>query len=145
MKNIVLFILSCFFIQNVYAGSGKAIVPQWFSANHIDTVIWVTNITDHTLNVTVTPYGKDGQVITPTRFEGFITGNTQLAPKSSGFVEITAPLNTFNHGHATIEWSNISGENDTVGLVSHAYGDASNQPGVFRSSYSIPVHNGMPF
>lgn len=130
----------------VLAGSGKAIMPSWHagSGNYKVSVIFFSNITASTLDVKFTIYGKDGTTISPTVYGGLINGNTQLAPHSSGFIEIRSP-GSFNQGYAVIEWENLEGDDDTVAMVAHGYDVGSNNASTYRSDYAVPINNGMPF
>lgn len=129
-----------------FAGSGKAIMPSWTagSGNGKTSSMFFSNITENTIEVHITIYGLDGTVIPPTRYGGLINNNTQLPPKSSGFIEIFSAA-AFNQGYLVIEWNNLEGDDDTVAMVAHGYNIGSNNLSSIRSDYSVPVNQGMPF
>lgn len=128
-----------------FAGSGKAIMPSWTagSGSGKTSALFFSNITSNTIEVHITIYGLDGTVIQPTRYGGLINNNTQLPPKSSGFIE-TFSTAAFNHGYLIIEWKNLEGDDDTVAMVAHGYNIGSSLTSL-RSDYSVPVNQGMPF
>lgn len=129
-----------------FSGSGKAIMPSWHAGSGTLKVsaIFFSNITSNTLNVKFTVYGKDGAVLNPTIYGGLINSNTQLAPNSSGFIEIQSP-SSFNQGYVIIEWENIEDEDNAVAMVANGYNVGSNNGSTFRSDYAVPINNGMPF
>ena len=126
-----------------YAGSGKAIVPNWgyngTYATH--TQVYISNPTAHTLNVYFTAYKSDGSALSTVTEEGQISNNTLAAGKSGYFAIPASPGSNF--GYAEITWSNQGSDEDLVGLVAHAvvYKDDS----VLNLAYSIPINNGQPF
>ena len=125
-----------------FAGSGKGISPHWssFSSNS-PTYLFVSNITDNYINVDIKFVNKDGNTITPSTYSNFVSGNTQLAPGKSGYV--TVYTSAFDYGFATIEWSNVEGDDDTVALISHGYQlivETSR-----RTNFAIQVNDGKPF
>lgn len=139
VKNIILaclLLVSC----NVYAGSGKAIIPHWLS----DTIsqhsaFYISNITGHDLQVQVTFYKEDGTAISPTLYTDFAAANTEIPARSSAHV-VMQYASGHAYGYAVIEWQNKSTDDDTVGLVAGGYRTV----GTTRI-YSIPVNNGVPF
>ena len=53
-------------VPSAWAGSGQAIVPIWGAGSPgFFTAVNVSNITDNPLQVTLTFYGKKGNVIPP--------------------------------------------------------------------------------
>jgi hypothetical protein len=99
-----------------FAGSGSAIIPftgtSRNGSNFASSSIFITNITSHTLNVSVTFYAKNGSVI-PTSsliYDNWTNSNTQIAANSSAYVVLQAPgTQSFNYGKAIITWSNVVG------------------------------------
>ncbi|MER2490706.1 hypothetical protein [Catenovulum sediminis] len=125
------------------AGQGKAIISHWGSvAPHNASYVYVSNISENTVNVKITYYDKDGNALSPSTFSNFVASNTQLLPKSSGFVSINT--GTWNYGYAVVEWSNLDGDDDTVALVANAHRVMDVTTGL-RSDLVIQVNNGQPF
>ena len=109
MKKLVLLVFLLMGAQ-VWAGSGKAVVPNWRglvnSSSTQQTAIFISNITDHELDIRVTFYGTNGTTTTSgVTWYDFNSGNS-LSAKSSGYVVI-APT-TWNYGYAVIEWENAN-------------------------------------
>jgi len=126
------------------AGSGKAIVPYWVASPQHNTAINISNITDNTLNVSITFYDLNGAQVPNSSviYSNMLGGNTQIGPKKTAGVALTG-FSAISNGFAVITWSNSGTGNDVVGLTAHAfrhYSDASR-----ASESSIPVNNGMPF
>lgn len=143
MKKLSIFLCSLMLSASCFAGSGTAIVSHWAAINPSnDSYVYLSNITDHIINVRVTYYDKNGTALSPTTFTNFIGGNTQLAARSSGFLTIKS--GTFNYGYATIEWWNQEGEHDAVALVANAH-RVMNVTSSVRSDLVIQVNNGQPF
>lgn len=137
-----LFVLASMQAMPLWAGSGKAVVPHW-QANGAtqNTAIFISNITNHTLVVTVKFYDQLGNALPPSSFFNFQNGNTELAPRNSGNASLS--MTTATAGYAVVQWSNKPGDDDPFGLVAHAH-RAENATGlVYR--YSIPVNGGQPF
>lgn len=132
-----IFLLTSF---TAIAGSGKAIMPSWGSSGTSNQAyIYISNISENVVNVTVTFYGKDGTKFSPSSYTGFSSGN-QLLAKTSGYVSLS--LSSFNYGFATIEWVNANGD-DTVALVAHGHRVAGVSGG--KSILAIPINDGRPF
>lgn len=142
VKFLVVVILS--FSQLAIAGSGKAIVPHWagLAPGSSPTLIYLSNISDNNIDVTVTFYNKSGVALSPSGFDNFINGNTQIAAGNTGYVKIQP--SSFNYGYAVIEWKNEGDDNDTVALVAHGYRSTTNSSSR-RSDFVIQVNNGLPF
>ncbi len=122
------------------AGSGKAIMPSWASSGTSNQAyIYISNISESVVNVTVTFYGEDGTKYSPSSTTGFSSGN-QLSAKSSGYVSLN--LSSFNYGFATIEWENSTGD-DAVALVAHGHRVAGVSGG--KSILAVPINDGRPF
>lgn len=140
---LLLVLMLSLFSQTVHAGSGKSIVAHWLSGSSTNpSAIFVSNITGNSLVVSVVFYDQSGNVLSPSTYFNFQNGNTELAPRSSGYVTIAT--STLAQGFAVISWSNKQGNDDLVGLVAHATrGETSTALGVYR--YSIPVNGGQPF
>jgi hypothetical protein len=140
-----------------FAGSGKAIVPSityyrngGVSDHFLATVIAVTNITDHPVTVTPFFYDKDGNLLPNTwlNFSNFTSSNTQLAARSTGWIQVAPPAGTSvasSMGFGTIEWTNLPGNNDTVALVGHGYSNYLFGSAGRESKWAIPVNAGLPF
>lgn len=130
-------ILGMVFSVSVFAGSGKTVVPHWMSTGITATSVWVSNITDHTLDVTITFYDMHGNALPADLFYNFQNNNTQIAPGSTGYVTIHAD----SWGYAVINWNNIGSDDDTYGLVSYA----QRSDGTTNWRQSIVVNDGRPF
>jgi hypothetical protein len=161
MKKLIAIALALTTLNCSFGGQGKGIVPVTISAkgtatppayDYWSTSVWVTNITSHTINVTVTFYGKDGTAMPSSfyNYTNFITSNTQLAPNTTGLIYFTPPTTTAqNYGKAVITWTNVSGDDDTVGVIAHAHLNrlacwGSNT--TYGESFSpVMINNGMPF
>lgn len=147
MKTKLLLIFSIagmFFSLAAFAGSGKAIVPHWHSSlsDGLRNRIHVSNITDNTLNVTITLYNKNGSVYNSgLTYTNFITSNTQLAANSSGYLQM---YGSTDYGYAVIEWSNTGTDDDVLGLVAYSSKTVVNGP-EWRADVGIPVNNGLAF
>ncbi|MCW8928947.1 MAG: hypothetical protein OQL19_01765 [Gammaproteobacteria bacterium] len=141
---VCLIFVGLFFSTLAFAGSGKAISPHWSGDDSTTspTYIFISNITDKNVNVSVTFYGDDGTVIPVTTYTNFINGNTQLAPRATGRVKISPPVRT--NGYAVIEWENEASDDNIVALVAHGYRVMVNST-YRRADITIPVNNGMPF
>jgi len=126
------------------AGSGKGIVPHWGASVTDGKPSWIylSNITDDVINVEVSFYDKNGTKLAPSTFNNFITTDTQLAANSSGYVSIKS--GGFNHGYAVIEWSDTSGNDNTVALVAHGYRVMADGTDI-RGDFTIQINNGVPF
>jgi hypothetical protein len=143
MKKTLITLASLLISSQTLAGNGKAIISHWGSvAPNNASYVYISNITDNTVNVKVTYYDKDGNTLSPTTYSNFTNSNTQLASKSTGFLTINT--GTWNYGYATVEWSNLEGDDDTVALVanSHRVMDVKTN---LRSDLVIQVNNGQPF
>ena len=140
MKKLLTFLTLLSISLAANAGSGKAMMPVWgASGSSSQAYIYISNISDNVVEVTVTFYGKDGTKYNPTTFSNFTSGS-QLAGKTSGYVSINQY--PFNHGFATVEWENVSGD-DAVALLAFGHRVAGVSGG--RSIISIPINNGLPF
>ncbi|XOV81040.1 MAG: hypothetical protein ACFHVJ_08825 [Aestuariibacter sp.] len=146
MKIVVKFlgVFVLLFSQLALAGSGKAIVPHWAgqAPGASPTVIYLSNISNNNVDVTVTFYDKMGVALSPTAFDNFISSNTQIAAGNTGNVQIKP--SSFNYGYAVIEWKNEGNDDDTVALVAHGYRSTTNSS-TRRSDFVISVNNGLPF
>ena len=142
MKKIIAALLFSVLSTNVFAGSGKAIVPHWYINGTYDQSfqIYISNTTEHTLDVSITVYKDDGTTRTATE-EGQITNGTLAAGKSGWFAIASASAQEF--GYAVIEWSNQGTDEDLVGLTAHAASTRLNTTTNF--AYSVPINNGQPF
>lgn len=170
MKNgLILIVVFGLFLStsNALAGSGSAYLPHFFSELHSSgqkrPVIYLTNITDFAVNITVTFFKHDGTVLTETDTNdnyngGIIRGSsnansykdytatsgktvTFIIParqQSTAYIEI-GTINTHYQGYALIEWRQRG--NNLVALIAEAaeYDSAKND----RSYHSI--NNGLPF
>lgn len=129
------------------AGCGKAIVPSWWATTTggLSSIVLISNFSSHDLQVSVTFYGKNGEIATSgITYENFISSDTQLAAGSSGYVKIAGGT-VSNYGYAVVEWANTSSEeDDTVALVAHAW-NCRIVSGSYDARWATPVNNGKPF
>lgn len=141
MKSIFTFLI--ILSTSLFAGSGKAIIPDWKANSPTGNITYLTisNITDHNISVTVKLYDQNGNILSPSEYRNFVVSNTQLEPKSSGLLTIS--FDTSKFGFGVIEWENLEGEDDTVALV--ASGFRSVLTSYRRGDYSILINNGQPF
>jgi len=123
------------FSINAFAASGKAIVSHWSYEGSTPNAIYVTNITDNDLAVSVTIYNKDGGVVNPTTVTNFQNSNTEVAAGKTGYVTVQSS----NYGYAVIQWTNLGTDDDVYGLVAFA------QRGNTTWHYAVPVNSGNPF
>lgn len=101
MKKLFTILIGLALSASAMAGSGKAVISHWGAVSpHNASYVYISNITEHTVNVTVKYYDKDGNPLSPSTFNNFISGNTQLAARSTGF--LTIQTGTWNYGFATI-------------------------------------------
>lgn len=140
-----LLVLGAFMSLQVFAGTGKAVVSHWyaysFEGNTQNSNIFISNITQNNLKVTVTLYNKDGTIKTSgLEYKNFQNNNTEIGARKSVNLKITGG-SISEYGYAVIEWGNIGTDDDTVGLV--AWADwAQDSP---SRAYSVQVNNGNPF
>ena len=142
-KQLLLAILLLPLSAPLLAGNGKAMMASWQVEGRKVAVIFFSNITDNPINVSFTVYGKNGELVEPTRYGGMINNNTQLAPRSSGFIEMQS-TGSFNQGYIVVEWENLPGDDDAVAMLAHGYNIGANNSRL-RSDYAVPINNGMPF
>lgn len=146
----ILFLISFAFLNTLslsaYAGEGKAYIPHWKGTftglGSNNSKLWISNITNHNIEVTIRIYDKNGNLIAPSSYEGFIAGNTQLAPKSSGKVTLALPD---NFGFGEILWENVATtEDDSKALVAHLKNTVKSTSSNFGSA-SVSINAGLPF
>ncbi len=152
----------------VFASSGSAIIP-FFHALHnsngsnTDPSFYITNISNHTVTVTVTFFKADGTVLTDgdnsnltgllrgtnvIDFEDGLSNNSvrfKIDPRNQSRIFIFEPGTGTLKGSGIIEW-NKSNKGVFVALV--AYGDIfwSDQVGSLGwAQSSITINGGLPF
>lgn len=133
-------------ITNVYAGTGKGVIPQIItdtSANLVTTTAVVSNITSHNLIVSfdvINGCFPSDQISYSSPFINITATNAELPANSSGTVVF---INRDCISPASIVWNNKSGENDLYGLVATAHIQARGS----TSKWIIPmvVNNNIPF
>ncbi len=140
--NVVLLTILTIFTSQALAGSGKAVLPHWGGQTGKPGYIFLSNITDDAVKVTITFYGKNGATLTPSTFTNFSNGNTELAARSSGYVSLSPGV--WDYGFATIEWEDLEQNDNTVALVAHGFRVVQSTSST-RSDYAIQINNGMPF
>lgn len=146
MKKSVLILLVFGFVSlgQAFAGSGSAIIPN-ISANTntgADNVYYISNITNHDVEVTVTFYDKDGAVLTSgVNYSNFAASNTEIAAGKTGV--ITFAPSSWEYGYAVIEWNNKGTDNDVVALVANGYIEKDASPQLSR--YTVLVNCGLAF
>lgn len=141
MSMILLFFCSLSF---VFAGSGSAMIPN-VSANgttNSDNVYYISNISNNDVDVTLTFYDQDGNVITSgISYTNFTTSNTVIEAGSTGVV--TFSPTTWLYGYAVIEWSNQGTDNDAVALVANGYVEKVETSHLAR--YTVMINCGQAF
>lgn len=144
MKFNYLLLFAVFVSCSVFAGSGKAIIPHWSGDINggASTYIYLSNVTDNTLNVKVTFFDDNGIEVSAYTVGNLINNNTQLAANSTAIINVRPPSR--RTGYGVIEWSNLYGDNDTVGVVAYAERIVVNN-GTRRADIAVPVNQGLPF
>ncbi|MGC0119693.1 hypothetical protein [Pseudoalteromonas piscicida] len=122
-----------------YAGNGKAVVPHWLASTNGSTSVFISNITDNPLRVTIKFYDQNGNVKKAERYENFSNSGTEIQANSSAYVNI-GQSGVTGYGYATIEWENIGDADDVFGLVAYAHFAKTT---LYRSA--IPINDGNPF
>ena len=146
-------VISLASLPQAFAGSGKATASAMWLFRSSDGSSWnagmmfITNITNHTLNVQVTYYNMNGGMYPASYYTiiNMINNNTQIAPHSTVKFFVTPTVATQDFGIATIEWQNQPGDNDTVGLIAHAHNVAHYGGTPVESNFSVEVNHGDPF
>ncbi|WDE07705.1 hypothetical protein SG34_012885 [Thalassomonas viridans] len=89
----VLGLVLCFNTFSVFAGDGKARLSHWYGENlGMRTFVYLSNISDNPVKVSVTFYGKNGAIQTQgITYYNFSNGNTELPAKSSGYIKMEPP------------------------------------------------------
>jgi hypothetical protein len=156
MNNIKRFLLAVLLpmiaLPSMFAGGGKAIVPLiWiykYDANNWNGgLIFLNNLTDHAVNVTITFYNKNGQTYPAAfmNYENLTNNNTQLAARSAAKIACIPNVSYQNdYGIAIIEWQNLAGDNDSVALLAHAHNCAHYGNGS-EGNFTVAVNNNNPF
>jgi hypothetical protein len=126
-------------------GSGKAFMPGWLSNQDDDnqfSVVFLSNITTHTLTVTVTFYQEDGTIAPSSAlaYSNFQSGNTEIGPGQTGLVQIAT--SSVHYGYAVVTWGNNGSDNDLVGLIGSGY---HTQSASESSANYLTINNGLPF
>ena len=147
MKKYTLALFALALFSTAFAGSGKAIIAH---ANANDTtgsttVYYISNITGHDLEVTVTFYDQNGNVTTSgVSYSNFITGNTEIAAGKTGIVTF-APT-TWLYGYAVIEWNNTGTDDDVLGLISQGFSQKRDvTTGQIYARFGVPINSGEAF
>ncbi len=127
-----------------FAGSGKAIVPFWNAGTTIyhQTDIYITNISNNDVEVTVTIYKKDGTELTSgVTYNNFSASDTKILARNSGYVRINPTTSGF--GFAIIEWNNTGSDDNTVALTAYAMFLKFNA--TVEGVSAVPINQGLPF
>lgn len=162
MQNIIkpLLLSSAILCPSVFAGSGVGIIPSYLTDNfsNFRSYIYMSNITQAPINVTVTLYNQDGNVVkdngdNPTA--GYLrafdyvyysevnthgTATFTIAANSTSQLQLESTH--YGVGYGKIEWEQ-SGTSLSQAMVAHmrTYRVKS---GV-ESAYSTHINNGTPF
>ncbi len=155
----------------VFAGSGKAFIPSWrvfrdaSSSTHYETKIWLSNISDSTISLTITLYSQDNSSGYPTVFSDDTelhcvnySGTYNENPTTGSVTFDIAPYETCyfqaysgndqsdTYGHGFIEWTAADDENQpALGLVAHGYTKYINLGNTRSYAYDITINGGNPF
>jgi hypothetical protein len=167
------------FAAPAFAGSGKAIIPPtstYYANSNLAHELITTyfNISDNTIEITVTLYKEDGVFVYDTAGNNPATGDIVGYYASSGFTEATSSADGYSFKFeldakkscrvqyipkglttnrvylvaGTVEWKNkYSTDDDEVALVATAKSYLWYvQTGLMRESKAnVPINNGIPF
>ncbi|CAM2011644.1 hypothetical protein [Acanthopleuribacter pedis] len=149
------------------AGSGQAYLNHFYSATHsartanqVDGVIYITNISSDPVIVTVTLYNDQGVIISDgddlaaagklkatnaanySDSSAYFSMKFTLAPNATSQVWVDNPSTAIDYGHGLISWWNEGPEPETA-LIAHGvmYRSYSGNVGY----YSVQVNEGKPF
>lgn len=169
MRKFVLSLLlgvSILFSGNLcFAAGGSAVMPvcknyKISSQETYNTQIYLSNVTDASIDVTITIFNYDGTIVKDSGSTLFRAGNVSnfngnptsndsatftLAANNSAYF-IFENASSSQYGYALIEWSQTS--NAIYGLLANArefhYRDIA--PNITREyAYSLPINGGKPF
>lgn len=87
-KLLLAFIATLLFPFSLFAGGGSAVVSHWSATDSAlrPTHIYISNINDNPVNVTVTFFDKNGNKLTAPTYVNFTNGNTTLEANSTGYL-----------------------------------------------------------
>lgn len=149
MKNTMVCMCCAIFltmlVSNVFAGTGKGVIPQIMAntgSDKLRTTVVVSNITSHNLIVSFETlhscYPQNN--ISYQNFINVTSTDAELPANSTGIVGF---VNVDCTSPASIVWKNKSGENDLYGLsvTAHIYPSASTNPWLLP----MVVNNNLPF
>ncbi|MFT4927130.1 MAG: hypothetical protein ACI8WB_003236 [Phenylobacterium sp.] len=134
-------LLSALVSSAAHAGSGKAIVAHWGASVSQFNYVFMSNISNNPLDVTVTYYQHDGTLLSDSSkvFHNFTNNDATIAASNTAHIQLKPPA--WTRGYAVIEWKNQGTDDDTVGLVAHSWRAMASG----ENTFSIPVNNGQPF
>lgn len=132
----------------LFAGSGTAIMPHFY-VNLLDgtdpafelNYLYITNITNHDLIVSVICSDKNGTAVETTSFvyNNFLNGNTVIKAKNTAYIVLRHT--GWRYGICTIGWSNEGADQDAKGLIAHGI----RLHGNINGYSAIPINGGLPF
>jgi hypothetical protein len=166
--------------SSTFAGSGKAIIPTTLAYysngnNASNILIFLSNISENTVEVTLTLYNKDGNFIYESGSSGQTTGDisaydvdvssyTEATSSSAGYTAkfelsskkscriryypATSASGAYSSIFGALEWKNkYTTNDDDVALVSTAtYTRWSYETArKLQATSYLPINNGMPF
>ncbi len=156
----------------VFASQGKAFIPSWRvyrdtnPNTHYATHIWLSNISDSIITVTITLYSKDNTSGSPTVFsvdsamnctnysgssytENPTTGSVEfeIDPyETSRFTIYSASEYSDTFGYGFVEWEEKGSNNlPTLGLVAQGYLQYHHFDDTRSYAYDITINGGNPF
>lgn len=122
------------------AGEGCAPIEHWYKASKSYTHIWITNLSEHKVEVEVIFWGKNGDEVKPTNHTN-LEENRYLNPGATGYV--TVGKGSTDWGHGEVSWKNLEGEHDDVAI--RAWGFRHNGASSAESGIGLRVNEGQPF
>lgn len=153
-------LLTALFSTASIAASGSALIPHFLShkLSNFYSYFYVSNITSEPVDVTITFYDQDGNIITDQGnssstgyFRGYYYSSYAEPPVDSSIKLTIGPqktttisLQSYNtkSGYGKIEWSQAGTETRTA-IIAH--GRSYRNKSGYEGSYTIPINNGIEF
>lgn len=154
--SFVIIFSSIFIVATAFAKSGSTVIPHIMDGGSRSFHLFLSNITDSDIEVFVTLFGADGQVILESAESGdnlvpyaHYQEYTEPTVGQYSISVVIGPHQTFrlsvnngidNHGYGVIEW--VSQGNEVKALTAQAW-VLSSAGGYY--SYTVPINAGLPF
>ncbi|MBM4053443.1 MAG: hypothetical protein FJ264_01975 [Planctomycetes bacterium] len=138
----------------IAGSSGKVIVPYWQKASNMKSVVSVSNISNSSVDVTISLFDENGNIYNESSESGTnlwvfwglssspLDTPVALASHKTGQL-IIDKVGSSKGGYAIVQWSSTS--NEAVALITTIQYYAYNSASDFGSIVIIPLNNGMPF